>query len=44
MQKKVVPLVATLVTLSFVGVAFARHPTIMGEVISVNPTRSILTI
>src|SRR5574337_511054 len=45
MRKKVaVPLVATLVTLSFVGVAFARDPTIMGEVISVNPTRNTLTI
>lgn len=45
MRKKVaVSLVVTLVTLSFAGVAFARHPTIMGEVISVNPTRNTLTI
>lgn len=43
-KKVVVPLVATLATLSFVGVACARHPTIIGEVISVDPTRNTLTI
>ncbi len=45
MRRKVAAaFVAILVALSFAGVAFARHPTVKGEVISVNPSAKILTI
>lgn len=45
MRRKVaVALVAIMVAVSFAGAAFARHPTIKGEVIAVNPSAKTLTI
>lgn len=43
-SKVAVALVAILVAFSFAGVAFARHPTISGQVIAVNPSAKTLTI
>jgi hypothetical protein len=39
-----VALIVTLVALSFVGPAFARHPTISGQVIAVDSSAKTLTI
>ncbi len=45
MRRKVAAaFVAILVALSFAGVAFAKHPTVKGEVIAVNPSAKTLTI
>lgn len=43
-NKVAVALVATLVAFSFAGPAFARHPTISGEVIAVDPSAKTLTM
>lgn len=43
-RKVAVALVVTLVAFSFSGTAFARHPTISGQVIAVDPSANTLTI
>lgn len=43
-SKVAVALVAILVAFSFAGAAFARHPTISGQVIAVDPSAKTLTI